>query len=120
MSKLKASTQFINVMVSVSGKPGEYVVVTAPKTPYVTQRDTVINYQLYDTKGLDIIFTGATFNPPNNEQLSDWTISPSGKVLTFSDANTEPMTLGVTLQLADPSGVTFLHDPQVQNVPEEG
>jgi len=118
MTKLKASTQFINVLVRVSGKPGEYVVVTAPETPYVTQRDTVINYQLYDTGGHDIIFTSATFTPPNNDQLSDWTISPSGKVLTFSDANTKKLALGVTLHFADPSGLAFLHDPQVQNVPE--
>jgi hypothetical protein len=118
MTKIKASTQFINVMVKVTGKSGDYKVTTAPVTPYVTQRDTVINYQLYDTDGQDIILTGATFTPADNDQLSNWTISPSGKVLTFSDANTEKMILGVTLSLTDPSGHTFLHDPQVQNTPE--
>ncbi len=118
MTKLKASTQFINVLVKVTGKPGAYKVTTAPAIPYVTQPDTVINYQLYDTGGEDILLTGAIYDPEDNDQLSNWTVSPSGKVLTFSDANTKKMSLGVTLTFADPNGDEFTHDPQVQNTPE--
>jgi hypothetical protein len=118
MSKIKASTSFINIMVKVSGKPGDYVVVTAPAVPYLTQPDTVLNFQLYDSPDPGVIFVSATYSPEDNGQLSAYTISPTGKNLSLIDANTKKMGIGITLAFQDSTGATFLHDPQVQNVPE--
>lgn len=121
MSKITASTQFINVIVKVHAgtQPGQYVVKTAPAVPWVTQPDTVINYQIYDTGGKNITFTGMTVDPADNDQLSAATVSVSGKQLTFSDANTSKQTFNITLNFKDSEGVTFAHDPQVQNEPEQ-
>lgn len=118
MSKIRACTQFINVMVKVkpSDAPGKYHVHVAPEIPCVTEPDTVINYQIYDTDGFDIVFSGATITP-QNDQLSDYTISVSKKILTLSDANTREMPINVTLHFTDPDGVEFSHDPQIQNDP---
>lgn len=120
MSKLKASTPYINVLVKVkpSTTPGQYLVETAPATPWVTQVDTIINYQIFDTGGKDIVFTGMTVSPADNNQLSPASVSVSGKQLTFSDANTSKMILNITLNFKDEDGVEFMHDPQVQNEPE--
>ncbi|MFS2137505.1 hypothetical protein [Duganella sp. Dugasp56] len=120
MSKIKASTQFINVMVKVkaAATQGTYDVHTAPETPYVTQQDTVINYQIYNDDGQDIIFTGMTIKTLGNDQLSAASVSISGKQLTFSDANTSKVTVAFTLNFKDADGVEFSHDPQVQNDPQ--
>jgi hypothetical protein len=117
MSKIKASTQFINVMVKVvpGTKPGQFDVHTAPETPWVTQPDTIINYQIYNTDHNKIVFTGMTAAP--NDQLSAAVVSVSGKQLTFSDANTSAESISFTLQFKDENGVAFSHDPQVQNEP---
>ncbi|USX18603.1 hypothetical protein NHH82_22365 [Oxalobacteraceae bacterium OTU3REALA1] len=119
MTTLTASTQFINVLVKVKpgSEPGQYNVHTAPAVPYVTQPDTVINYQIYDTGGRNIIFTGMTVTPTDNDQLSPASVSVSGKLLTFSDANSSKITLNITLNFIDEDGVEFMHDPQVQNEP---
>lgn len=121
MSALKASTQFINVMVKVTpgSTPGAYKVETAPEVPFVTQADTVINYQLFDSGSKDIVFTGMTVIPEENDQLSPASVSVSGKQLTFSDANTSNVTLNITLDFKDDDGVEFKHDPQVQNDPQQ-
>jgi hypothetical protein len=120
MSKLTASTPFINVLVKVrpDSVAGTYKVETAPQVPYVTQADTIINYQIYDTGSNDIIFTGMTVKPVPNDQLSAATVSVSGKQLTFSDANTSKMTLNITLNFKDEKGVEFNHDPEVENEPD--
>lgn len=120
MSKIHASTQFINVMVEVKQDPetGKYHVHTAPEVPCITQKDTVINYQIYDTNGEDIIFTGMSVIPVDNDQLSLASVSTSGKQLTFTDANTKKITLNITLNFKTASGISFMHDPQVQNEPQ--
>ncbi|MRW88738.1 hypothetical protein GJ699_01920 [Duganella sp. FT80W] len=121
MSKLTASTQFLNVLVQVKPgtKPGtQYTVQTAPAIPYVTQPDTVINYQIYDTSGFDIVFTGVTVVPADNDQLSPASVSISGKQLTFTDANTKSITFNIILNFKDKDGVEFSHDPQIQNDPQ--
>lgn len=119
MTKLIASTPFINVLVKVRPGIGEgvYIVHTAPEVPYVIQPDTVINYQLYDTGGEDIVFTGLTAVPADNDQMSAVSLSKSKKQLTFSDANTAPLTLNITLNFKSPHG-EFMHDPQVVNDPQ--
>ncbi|MPQ55469.1 hypothetical protein [Duganella sp. FT27W] len=120
MSKLITSTQFLNISVKV--KPGavagEYKVETAPSIPRITQPDTVINYQIVDTGGVDIVFTGMSVTPEDNNQLSAAIVSVSGKQLTFSDANSEKITLNVTLKFKAENQHEFAHDPQVENEPE--
>jgi hypothetical protein len=120
MSKLIPSTPFINVLVKVrpGSHPGQYEVETAPATPWVTIRDTVINYQIFDSGKKDIVFTGMSVTPVDNDQLSAASVSVSGKQLTFSDANTSKVTFNITLNFKDEDGVEFTHDPEVQNSPE--
>lgn len=122
MSTFPASTSFVNILVFV--KPSltpnkKFDVVTAPVAPTITETDTVINYQIFDSAGYDIVFTGATIDPAINDQLSPATISVSGKLLTFSDANTKKIDLGVTLNFVNNSGTReeFSHDPQIINNP---
>lgn len=122
MSSYPASTSFVNILVFVkpSTSPNKkFDVVTAPAAPTITETDTVINYQIFDSSGFDIVFTGATFYPAINDQLSPPTISVSGKLLTFSDANTKKIDLGVTLNFLnkDASKDEFSHDPQIINSP---
>lgn len=121
MTKLTPSTQFINVLVQVEQGPehGHYFVQTAPEVPYVTQADTVLNYQICDTSGKNIVFTGMKVIPIGNDQLSTPSISVSGKNLTFCDANTSEVTLNITFQFEDQDGYKFTHDPQVENQPEQ-
>lgn len=120
MSKIHASTPFINVMVKVKAgdEPGTYDVHTAPEMPCITQKDTIINYQIYDDNHQGIIFTGMTIQTLGNDQLSAASVSISGKQLTFSDANTSKVKISFTLNFKDANGVEFMHDPQVKNDPE--
>lgn len=120
MSKLIASTPFINILVHVreDSETGAYKVVTAPAIPYVTQPDTILNYQIFDSGKKDIVFTGMSVLPKDNDQLSHGSVSISGKQLTFSDANTSKMTLNITLNFKDEAGLEFSHDPEVQNEPD--
>lgn len=120
MSKIHASTPFINVMVKVKAGtvPGKYDVHTAPEMPYVTQKDTVINYQIYDDDGQGIVFTGMTIKTLGNDQLSAASVSISGKQMTFSDANSSKVTISFTLNFKDADGIEFMHDPQVENDPQ--
>ena len=122
MSTFPASTSFVNILVSVkpsTTKPGTYEVITAPAVPVITETDTVINYQIFDTGGYDIVFTGMCVKPETNNQLSPASVSVSGKLLTFSDANTETITLNINLKFKDKSkpSVEFMHDPQISNTP---
>jgi hypothetical protein len=122
MSTFPASTAFVNILVFVKPSTttaGTYDVITAPATPVITETDTVINYQIFDTAGYDIVFTGMAVTPAVNDQLSPASVSVSGKLLTFSDANTEAMNLNITLKFKDNSkpGIEFSHDPQISNHP---
>lgn len=123
MSTLVASTPFINVSIKVrpGSKPGTYKVETAPAILCVKQPDTVINYQIVDTGENHIIFNRKnpmTVVPADNNQLSAPSASVSGKLLTFSDANTSPMAINITLNFTDEDGVEFSHDPEVLNEPQ--
>lgn len=123
MSKLIASTPFLNILVKVrpGSAPGQYVVETAPAVPYITQTDTILNYQIFDSGNNKIVFNSKnpmTVVPADNKQLSAPSVSVSGKQLTFSDANTVKMTLNITLNFVDEDGVEFAHDPQVENEPD--
>lgn len=120
MSKIIASTPYINILVKVreGATAGTYEVQTAPAVPYITEPDTVINYQIFDSGNKDIRFTGMDVTPSDNKQLSTASVSVSGKQLTFNDANTRKITFNITLNFEDESGVQFSHDPEVQNDPE--
>ncbi|WP_141758608.1 hypothetical protein [Duganella sp. HH105] len=122
MSKLIACTPFINILVKVrpGATPGTYKVETMPAVLRVSQPDTIINYQIFDSGSDNIVFTGMTVIPEENDQFSEESISISGKQLTFSDANTSKMKLNVTLHFKDDDGVEFMHDPEVENEPEGG
>ena len=122
MSTFPASTRFVNILVSVKpgAADGQYDVVTAPAVPVITEPDTVINYQLFDTAGYDIVFTDMSVEPSVNTQLSSASVSMSGKLLTFTDANTETMGLNINLKFKNNSklGELFSHDPQIINTPQ--
>ena len=122
MTTFPASTSFVNILVFVKPSaitPGSYDVVTAPAVPVITETDTVVNYQIFDTDGYDIIFTGMSVIPESNKQLSTASVSVSGKLLTFSDANTEKMNMNITLKFQDrlKPEIVFSHDPQISNRP---
>ncbi|GJI92474.1 DP-EP family protein [Duganella hordei] len=121
MTTLVPPATFINILVSVqpkADKPGHYEVSTEPPTVQVLNEDTVINYQIVDTDGYPIVFTGMTVHPKDNNQFSKETISIDGKLMAFIDANTEKMTLSIKLHFQDKDGIKFSHDPQIQNEPE--
>lgn len=111
-------TPFINVQVWVNKKADQsgYEVRCEPLVPMVMQKDTVINYQIVDTFGADIVFSGLEVTPVGLNQISVPTISQSGKLLTVSDANTKCCRLSLNLEFTDKSqGLRFMHDPQIQN-----
>lgn len=121
MTKLVPPPSFKNIQVSVKpnpDKPGKYDVLTIPPAPQITDADTIINYQIVDTDGYPIVFTGMNVKPHDNDQLSNATVSIDGKMLTFSDMNSVKMTLNINLKFKDQDGVEFAHDPQIQNEPQ--
>jgi hypothetical protein len=123
MTKLIASTPFLNVSIKVrpGSTQGSYKVETAPKKICVTQSDSVINYQIVDTGEYEISFNKKnpmTVLPAINDQLSLPSVSVSGKILTLNDANSSKMNLAITLNFVDEAGVEFSHDPEVENDPE--
>jgi len=122
MSSFPAPAQFVNILVSV--KPSTTIgkkwdVTTAPVAPMITQNDTVINYQIFDTSGHDIVFTGLTVDPAINTQLSPAVISVSRKMLTLSDANTQRIDFDINLGFEERNvpNSDFTHDPQITNNP---
>lgn len=122
MSTYPPTTNFVNILVFVKPSTDEkkkFDVITVPTTPIVTEKDTVINYQIFDSDGLDIVFTGMTVAPLGSDQVSRPTVSLSGKTLTFSDANTKRVDLNITLQFLNKSvkDGEFEHDPQITNNP---
>ena len=130
MKKFPSPTSFIDVLVTVTpgAEPGTFNYVTDPAAPVITQPDTVINYQIFESGGHDIVFTGMTVEPADNGQLSVPSLSVSGKLLTLSDANTEKVTMTIQLQFSEKGGAAKSiaasrlafkaeNDPQVQNDP---
>jgi len=118
MTAAVSITPFVNILVWVKKKEGEekYEVRCEPSVPKVLQRDTVINFQIVETYGQDIVFTGLEVLPKDLNQISAPAISPSGKLLTVSDANTCSCLLHLNLEFTDnTAGHRFMHDPQVQN-----
>lgn len=113
------SPEFKNVEVTVyhGTAPGTYAVTCVPDMITVHSTDAVINYQITSLSPDGIQFSGMTVLPSDTDQLSIPSISTNGKMLTFNNANTEKITLNVTLQFFDKDGSPFSHDPQIQNDP---
>lgn len=111
-------TAFINIQVWVKKNTDQsgYEVRCEPVVPMVVQKDTVINYQIVETYGQDIVFSGLEVTPDGLNQISLPSISLSGKQLTVSDANTQCCRLNLFLEFTDKTlGHSFKHDPQVEN-----
>ena len=114
-----APTYFVNIMVSISCRGKEYKVTCSPEGVVVGLPDTVINYQIVATDGRDIRFVGMTPKACDSDgQLSEASISQSGKLLTFSDANTDQNQFHITLEFEDMGNGRFFHDPQILNDPQ--
>ena len=121
MTQLVPPVTLQNILVWVkpnTEKEGKYIVVTEPASPVITSEDTIINYQIVDTAGLPIVFTGMTVKPKDNGQLSEAIVSVDGKLLTFSDINTVKMTIDIKLHFEEKGKTEFSHDPQVENDPQ--
>jgi hypothetical protein len=116
--------QFINIQVIAipeidpATKSTKYQTQFIPPFITVTEPDTVINYQLVDPTPTGVGFSGFSVNPDNAHQLSKPSISESKKMVTFSDANTEKITLNITLFFKDSDGIEFNVDPEVVNEPQ--
>lgn len=116
-------TAFLNVQVTAqphvdpaTGKT-TYDVRFTPPSLTVTEFDTVINYQLVTPTPQGVTFKSVTVRPGRDDQLSEPTISESGKMVTFSDANTKRADFHLTLHFHDTKGVHFAVDPEVTNEP---
>jgi hypothetical protein len=122
---LIAPTAFINVLVTRvphTGANGQvsYTTTYAPDLVSVVTPDTVINYQLVPPTPDDIVFVSATVSPADNTQLSEPVISQSGKMVTFSNANTEKQTFQIAFGYSGGGGgatVNLATDPEVDNEP---
>lgn len=118
MKKSIATTPFINISVRVKKNQDDdtYNVICEPNTPRVVQKDTVINFQIIDTYGEDIVFSGLSVTPKESNQISNPAISTSGKLLTVSDSCSHNCWLNLNLEFTDKAaGHSFIHDPQVEN-----
>lgn len=117
-----APTQFINVLVTAlpvvdeATKKVRYETSFEPKAIKVTSPDTVINYQLVGPTPEHVRFETMTVTP-DQSQLSTPSIGQSGRVVTFSNANTRAETLNVTLHFIDRDLSRFAVDPEIKNEP---
>lgn len=116
------TTPFENVRVTVTTSTDSsgnisYDATFDPEVLGVGLPDTVINYQLVSPTPADISIIDLTVVPASGGQLSPPSFSTSGKMVTFSDANTVEETLNVTLHFGDSQGVKFKVDPQIINRP---
>lgn len=114
-------TQFINVLVTAvpdrDAGQSTYKTTFRPEVVTVFQPDTVINYQLVDPTPPGVRFASVEITP-DSSQMSAPSISRSGKLVTFSDANTKRESLAVTLHFTDHDGVRFAVDPDIKNDPQ--
>lgn len=126
MSSIKSEvvpTEFQNVQViaipsldSTSGKT-KYTTTFSPETLIVKSADTVINYQLISPTPTGVRFKNVVINQ-HTDQMSNPSISLSGKLVTLSDANTVKETISMTFHFVDNDGVEFNVDPDVLNEPD--
>jgi len=118
----QAATEFLNVQVTAIPKVDEkgnvsYDTTFTPEKLTVTAPDTVINYQLVYPTPADVKFKKLTVTPDKNDQFSVPSISESGKLVTFSDANTTKATFNIKIKFTNKDQQEFLVDPEVDNDP---
>ncbi|WP_154667967.1 hypothetical protein [Pseudoduganella violaceinigra] len=117
-----AATTFLNVQVTAiphldaNGKV-TYATTFTPRSLTVTEPDTVINYQLIDPTPVDVKFKGLSVRPDNSQQFSKPSISESGRLVTFSDANTIAEKFNISIKFTAKDNQEFLVDPEVENDP---
>jgi hypothetical protein len=117
------STKFENVQViatpktsDVSGKT-EYETTFIPDSLKVKTLDVVVNYQLISPTPSGVKFKNVTSTHTESNQLSAPSISQSGKLVTFSDANTVKEKINLTFHFIDDDGIEFQVDPDLDNEP---
>lgn len=118
-----APTSFLNVQVTAipqidSAGKVSYQTTFNPESLTVTDPDTVINYQLIDPTPADVQFSKLSIKPDGSNQFSVPTISESGKLVTFSDANTVRAKFNITIKFTDKDKQEFSVDPELENEPK--
>ncbi|WEF34141.1 DP-EP family protein [Pseudoduganella chitinolytica] len=117
-------TSFMNVLVTALpyvdpvSKKTKYKTTFEPAALKVTEADTVINYQLVSPTPAGVKFKSVTVKPGREDQLSEPSISESGKLVTFSDANTRAANFNLTLHFIDSDKIEFNVDPEIANEPD--
>lgn len=117
-------TAFVNVLVTaiptVDTKTGNitYATTFSPDAVRVRQNDTVISYQLVEPTPKGVRIASVDVKPEHSGQVSTPTISTTGKIATFIDANTAKENFNITLHFEDSDGIKFSVDPEVGNDPE--
>lgn len=120
-----SAPSFHNVEVNVKPTPhgdgntlgGKFHVICSPGPVTVESEYAVINYQLTGDTPSGIVFDGFDRARPNpRRQLSAPTISLDGKMMTFSDCNTDSEPLLIVLRFRD--NTVTLFDPEVTNGPQ--
>ncbi|MES2149156.1 MAG: hypothetical protein V4508_05105 [Pseudomonadota bacterium] len=115
-------TEFKNVQVivlpSIDPLSGltNYDVTFIPPAVEILTNDAVINYQLIWPTPDSVTFLDMTVDPSDQDQFSEESVGISGRVLTFSDANTTEEVLHITINFQDGEN-SFGVDPQVINRP---
>ncbi|KQV46352.1 hypothetical protein [Massilia sp. Root335] len=124
--KIDIPPAFINVIViavptsdgSGNAADGLYNITTLPDAVAVTRPNTIVNFQLIPPTPDAFVFAGFERKPSVGvRQLSNASVSLDGKMLTFSDENSDKEFVGVTLLFSTGQG-SVMHDPQIQNTPE--
>lgn len=116
------ATEFHNVQVtaipSIDPETGQtnYSTTFNPESITVTTNDAVLNYQLIPPTPNDVQFKDVKFKQKTS-QLSEPSISLSGKIVTFSDANTSKEDISITFHFIDKDNNEFFVDPIVENDP---
>ncbi|UMR29821.1 hypothetical protein MJ904_22730 [Massilia sp. MB5] len=118
-------TAFVNVQVvaipKVDPATGNVTYQTTfhPPAIVVKKRDTVINYQIVSPTPVGVEFFAMTVVPKHtHHQLSEPSVSQSGKLITFSNANTVKEKMNITLHFLDNDKTIFNVDPEIINEPE--
>lgn len=115
-------TPFLNIQVTAiptkdSAGKVTYKTTFLPEKVSVTAHDTVLNYQLVAPTPTGVTFKNVNIVPGSQSQLSIPSISQSGKLVTFSDANTVAENFNLTFYFKDSDGIEFQVDPEVDNFP---
>ena len=118
-----ARPQLLNVQVTAIPKIGtngkvNYETTFTPESLKVTEPDTIINYQLIDPTPSDVRFKSLSIKPDDSDQFSIPSISGSGKLVTFSDANTAKAKFNISIKFTDKDQQEFIVDPEVDNDPK--